>query len=79
MPCYRLDDRLWFPPLDAAEDCGLLAVGGDLAPERLLFAYSSGIFPWYNEGRTRYTSPVPCVKPCAALFTGSALTGPSMR
>lgn len=50
MPCYKLDDQLWFPPVDAAEDYGLLAVGGDLSPERLLFAYSLGIFPWYNEG-----------------------------
>jgi len=50
MPCYQLDDELWFPPLDAAEDHGLLAVGGDLSPERLLFAYSLGIFPWYNPG-----------------------------
>lgn len=50
MPCYQLDDQLWFPPVDAAEDYGLLAVGGDLSPERLLFAYSLGIFPWYNEG-----------------------------
>lgn len=50
MPCYQLDERIWFPPVDAAEDYGLLAVGGDLSPERLLFAYSLGIFPWYNEG-----------------------------
>lgn len=65
MPCYRLDDRLWFPPLDAAEDCGLLAVGGDLAPERLLFAYSLGIFPWYNEGEPiLWWSPDPrCILP----------------
>lgn len=41
---------MWFPPPTAAEECGLLAVGGDLSPERLLFAYSMGIFPWYNEG-----------------------------
>ncbi|MDT8420041.1 MAG: leucyl/phenylalanyl-tRNA--protein transferase [Desulfuromonadales bacterium] len=50
MPCYQLDDQLWFPSVDSAEDYGLLAVGGDLSPERLLFAYSLGIFPWYNEG-----------------------------
>ncbi|MDA3903389.1 MAG: leucyl/phenylalanyl-tRNA--protein transferase [Desulfuromusa sp.] len=50
MPCYQLDDELWFPPLEAAEDYGLLAVGGDLSPERLLLAYSLGIFPWYNPG-----------------------------
>ena len=50
MPCYQLDDELWFPPVEAAEDYGLLAVGGDLSPERLLLAYSLGIFPWYNPG-----------------------------
>ncbi|MDX2479930.1 MAG: leucyl/phenylalanyl-tRNA--protein transferase [Desulfuromusa sp.] len=50
MPCYQLDDELWFPPVAAAEDYGLLAVGGDLSPERLLLAYSLGIFPWFNPG-----------------------------
>ena len=50
MPCYQLDSELWFPPIEAAEDYGLLAVGGDLSPERLLLAYSLGIFPWYNPG-----------------------------
>lgn len=39
-----------FPPAHYAED-GLLAVGGDLSPERLVLAYSSGIFPWYEEGQ----------------------------
>lgn len=41
-----------FPPLEAAlaEPDGLLAVGGDLRPARLLDAYSHGIYPWYNEG-----------------------------
>ena len=50
MPVYRLDDRLVFPPVDHAED-GLLAVGGDLTAERLVLAYSSGIFPWYSKGQ----------------------------
>jgi leucyl/phenylalanyl-tRNA--protein transferase len=50
VPVFRLDDRLVFPPPSLAED-GLLAVGGDLGPERLLLAYSSGIFPWYDEGQ----------------------------
>lgn len=50
MTCYRLDDDLWFPPVEESEECGLLAVGGDLSPERLLMAYSLGIFPWYNPG-----------------------------
>ena len=48
MPIYRLNRRLVFPPPEHAED-GLLAVGGDLSPERLLLAYRSGIFPWYDE------------------------------
>jgi leucyl/phenylalanyl-tRNA--protein transferase len=50
MPIYRLDDRLLFPPPAEAED-GLLAVGGDLRPERLVLAYSQGIFPWYEQGQ----------------------------
>ena len=40
---------LRFPPVDAASPEGLLAVGGDLRPERLLEAYCHGIFPWYEE------------------------------
>ena len=49
MPVYLLDDNLWFPPVEEAESDGLLAVGGDLSVGRLLLAYHSGIFPWYNE------------------------------
>src|SRR3954451_10116506 len=48
MPVFRLDDRLVFPPVHLAED-GLLALGGDLRPERLLLVYTQGIFPWYAE------------------------------
>jgi leucyl/phenylalanyl-tRNA--protein transferase len=40
---------LRFPPVDSASPEGLLAVGGDLRPERLLEAYRHGIFPWYND------------------------------
>jgi leucyl/phenylalanyl-tRNA--protein transferase len=42
-----------FPPVSHAltEPNGLLAAGGDLAPERLLAAYQRGIFPWYQEGQ----------------------------
>lgn len=50
MPVFRLDRRLVFPPVHLAED-GLLAVGGDLRSERLLLAYASGIFPWYEDGQ----------------------------
>jgi leucyl/phenylalanyl-tRNA--protein transferase len=41
---------LGFPDPNAADDEGLLAIGGDLSPARLLFAYERGIFPWYDEG-----------------------------
>ena len=43
----ELDEELWFPLPEWGEDNGLLAVGGDLSTERLLMAYSNGIFPWY--------------------------------
>ncbi|NKI26168.1 leucyl/phenylalanyl-tRNA--protein transferase [Arenibacter sp. 6A1] len=46
---YLLTDRLQFPPVENADEDGLLAVGGDLSPERLLLAYQNGIFPWFNE------------------------------
>ncbi len=39
-----------FPDPHSADDEGLLAVGGDLSPPRLLHAYDRGIFPWYDEG-----------------------------
>jgi leucyl/phenylalanyl-tRNA--protein transferase len=50
MPVFRLTRQPLFPPPHLAEPEGLLAVGGDLSPERLLLAYSMGIFPWFNEG-----------------------------
>ncbi len=49
LPLFFLDDRLIFPPVENANSEGLLAVGGDLAPERLLLAYQNGIFPWFND------------------------------
>lgn len=49
MPVYRLTEHVGFPPPELADETGLLAVGGDLRPERLLLAYSLGIFPWYGE------------------------------
>jgi leucyl/phenylalanyl-tRNA--protein transferase len=51
VPVFALDARLEFPPAERADEDGLLAVGGDLRPERLLLAYSRGIFPWYEEGQ----------------------------
>jgi leucyl/phenylalanyl-tRNA--protein transferase len=46
---YLLSDKIEFPPLETADENGLLAMGGDLSSERLLLAYRSGIFPWFNE------------------------------
>lgn len=52
MPVYLLgEDPELFPPVTKADPSGLLAVGGDLRPERLLAAYARGIFPWYSEGQ----------------------------
>lgn len=48
MAVYQLDDELWFPNPRLGEEDGLIAVGGDLSPERLLLAYSNGFFPWYS-------------------------------
>ncbi|MFA6414146.1 MAG: leucyl/phenylalanyl-tRNA--protein transferase [Syntrophales bacterium] len=50
MPIFRLTEEVVFPPPRLASEGGLLAFGGDLAPERLILAYESGIFPWYSEG-----------------------------
>ncbi|MCW5518417.1 leucyl/phenylalanyl-tRNA--protein transferase [Aureitalea sp. L0-47] len=48
---YFLTQEIWFPDVSEASDEGLLAVGGDLSPERLQLAYRSGIFPWYSDGQ----------------------------
>ena len=50
MPVFILGPELVFPHPELAEPDGLLAIGGDLRPERLLLAYKNGIFPWYNPG-----------------------------
>jgi leucyl/phenylalanyl-tRNA--protein transferase len=50
MSVFRLTRQPLFPPPHLAEPDGLLAVGGDLSSDRLLLAYSMGIFPWYNQG-----------------------------
>jgi len=49
VPIYRLGRESVFPDPALAEPDGLLAVGGDLEPERLLAAYAAGIFPWFDE------------------------------
>ena len=48
---YYLDQNIWFPNVDEASEEGLLAIGGDLSPERLLHAYRHGIFPWFDKNQ----------------------------
>ncbi|HKK67563.1 MAG TPA: leucyl/phenylalanyl-tRNA--protein transferase [Bacteroidales bacterium] len=76
MPVYQLPDEIVFPHPSLAEEDGLLAVGGDLTPERLLLAYENGIFPWYNAGDPiLWWSPDPrCV-----LFPGKFKHSKSLR
>jgi len=60
MPVFRLINEPVFPSPESAEADGLLAIGGDLHPTRLVAAYSMGIFPWYAEGDTiLWWSPSP--------------------
>jgi len=47
---HYLSNILWFPEAEEATEEGLLALGGDLSPKRLVLAYHSGIFPWYSAG-----------------------------
>lgn len=46
---FLLNNELFFPPAQTADENGFLAIGGDLSTERILLAYRNGIFPWYNE------------------------------
>lgn len=67
-----------FPPVDRAlqEPNGLLAAGGDLAPERLVLAYRRGIFPWFNRGDPiLWWSPDPRM----VLFPGELKVSRSLR
>lgn len=47
---YKLSDQLYFPPVETAHPSGIVAFGGDLSAERLVLAYQSGIFPWFEDG-----------------------------
>jgi leucyl/phenylalanyl-tRNA--protein transferase len=59
MPIYAIDKALWFPPLEDANEEGLLAMGGDLSIDRLLLAYKHGIFPWFDGDIPLWWSPNP--------------------
>ena len=49
MPVFALSEELLFPSPELADPNGILAVGGDLSPQRLILAYEHGIFPWYSD------------------------------
>lgn len=59
MALFVLDKEIVFPPVHLAEPDGLLAVGGDLSVNRLLLAYQSGIFPWYEGDHILWWCPDP--------------------
>lgn len=75
MPLFSLDKELIFPPVELSEPDGLLAVGGDLSVERLLLAYRSGIFPWYEGEHILWWSP----DPRFVLFPEELAISKSMR
>jgi leucyl/phenylalanyl-tRNA---protein transferase len=75
MSIFALDKKLVFPPVHLSEPDGLLAIGGDLTPERLLLAYRNGIFPWYEGEYILWWSPDPrCV-----LFPSELKVSHSMK
>lgn len=59
MAVFVLDKNHVFPPVELAEPDGLLAMGGDLEPTRLIAAYRKGIFPWYDGSPVLWWSPDP--------------------
>lgn len=75
MSLFALDKELQFPPVHLAEPDGLLAMGGDLSPERLLLAYQNGIFPWYEGEHILWWSP----DPRFVLFPGEIRISKSIK
>lgn len=73
---YFLTKELFFPPVSEADEDGILAVGGDLSPDRLLLAYRSGIFPWFeDDDPILWWSP----NPRMVLFFDELVVSKSMR
>ena len=75
MSVFALDEQLLFPPVELAEPDGLLAIGGDLSVERLLLAYRSGIFPWYEGDHILWW----CPDPRFVLFPSELKVSKSMK
>ena len=73
---YHIKQELYFPPVETASAEGILAYGGDLSAARLLLAYKSGIFPWYEAGEPiLWWSP----NPRMVLFFEELAVSKSMR
>ena len=73
---YLLNHELFFPPVSEANADGILAIGGDLSVERLVLAYKSGIFPWFEDGEPIiWWSP----NPRMVLFLDELVVSKSMR
>jgi len=72
-----LKTDLWFPDVEESTEEGIVAVGGDLSVERLILAYSKGIFPWYSSDRSPilWWSP----DPRFVLFPENLIVSKSMR
>jgi len=76
MLLYHVTEELYFPPVENAIEEGLLAYGGDLSPERLMLAYRSGIFPWFEDNQPiLWWSP----NPRMVLFPDELVVSKSMR
>ena len=73
---YVLTQELFFPPVSNANLDGILAIGGDLSTQRLLLAYQSGIFPWFEDDEPIiWWSP----NPRMVLFLDELVVSKSMR
>ena len=72
-----LKTDLWFPDVEESTEEGIVAVGGDLSVERLILAYSKGIFPWYSSDKSPilWWSP----DPRFVLFPENLIVSKSMR
>ena len=73
---FSENGHLYFPEQSEADEYGILAIGGDLSSERLVFAYENGIFPWYSENE-----PITwfCPDPRFVLFPEEIKITKSMR
>jgi leucyl/phenylalanyl-tRNA--protein transferase len=73
---FLLSNELYFPPVNEADEEGILAIGGDLSTQRLILAYRNGIFPWYTDDE-----PIIwwCPNPRFVLFPDEIKISKSMR